>query len=417
MMNFPLFVARKIHASGDKGKSRVSKPAVTIATAGVAIGLAVMVISVSVVFGFKHTIRDKVIGFGSHIQVANFMTQVSSNQYPIVTSDSMARVIKGIPGVDHVQRFAYKQGILKTDSDFLGIVFKGVGPEYDSTFIAEHLIAGHMPKFSDEASGNKILISNYMAKKLRLKGGEKIFAYFIDANGVRVRRFKIEGIYETNLSQYDKTFAFTDLYTAVKLNGWEADQSSGFEVTVKDFSKVNDVEDIFIKKINRTNDHYGETYTSQTIQELNPQIFSWLDLLNINVWIILALMTSVAAVTMISGLLIIILERTTTIGLLKALGATNTTIRHIFLWLAFFIIGRGLIIGNVLALVLLGIQKWTGIIKLNPETYYVSSVPVEMNIVAFLIINAATLLICLFILLAPSYLVSHIHPSKSMRYE
>lgn len=415
-MNFPLFIARRIHASGN-GRLRVSRPAVTIATAGVAIGLAVMIVSVAVVFGFKHTIRNKIVGFGTDIQVSNFMSQMSSVQYPVVTSDSMIKAVEHIPGVAHVQRFAYKQGILKTDSDFLGLVFKGIGPEYDTTFLAKQLVEGSIPKFSDQASHNKILISKWMSKTLKVKLGDRIFAYFIDSNGVRIRRFTIAGIYETNLNQFDKAIAFTDLYTAVKLNGWYPDQSSGLEVSLRDFNQLDQVEDLFIKKVNRTTDHYGETYTTQTIIEQNPQIFSWLDLLDLNVWIILALMVSVASVTMISGLLIIILERTSMIGLLKALGARNQTIRHIFLWLAFFIIGRGMIIGDLLALALLFIQKWTGIVKLDPEVYYVSSVPVEINVVAFVLVNAFTLLICLFILLAPSYLVSHIHPSRSMRYE
>lgn len=416
MMNFPLFIARKINKDSDD-RHRASRPAITIATAGVAIGLAVMVIAVSVVFGFKHTIRDKVIGFGSHIQISNFITQVSSDQYPISFNDSILKVIKAAPGVAHIQKYAYKQGILKTDSDFLGVVFKGVGNDFDTTFISQYIVEGSLPRFSSDASHNKILISNDMAKKLKIKAGSKIFAYFIDNNGVRVRRFTIQGIYQTNLSQYDRVICFTDLYTAVKLNGWQPDQVSGLEVKVKDLSQINQAEDYYINKVNRQTDHYGQTYTSQTIKEMNPQIFSWLDLLDLNVWIILALMTAVAAVTMISGLLIIILERTKMIGILKALGARNKTIRHIFLWLATFIIGRGMVIGNCLALVLLLIQKYTGLIKLNPETYYVSSVPIELNVPAIVLINIATLLICVFILIAPSYLVAHIHPSKSMHYE
>lgn len=415
-MNFSFFIAHKLYK--DKGgRQHVSRPAITIATAGVAIGLVVMLLSVFVVLGFKHTIRDKVIGFGSLIQVTNFMTQMSSDQAPIAMNDSMIKVIGGIEGVKHVERFAYKQGILKTDTDFLGVMFEGVAQEYDTTFIHQNMVAGSIPKFSDSQSGNHILISQNIADKLKVNAGDRIFAYFIDENGVRMRRFTIQGIYQTNLSQYDQVMCFADLYTTVKLNAWQPDQVSGAAITVNDFKQLDEVESRFVEKINRTEDRYGETYATQTIRDINPQIFSWLDLLDMNVWIILVLMVSVAGVTMISGLLIIILERTTMIGVLKALGTRNKTIRHIFLWFAAFIIGRALLIGNAIALGMALLQQWTGIIKLDPATYYVSTVPVEINIPLLIILNVATLLISLFVLIAPSYLISHIHPAKSMRYE
>ena len=415
-MNLPLFIARKIYGGKNEGK-QVSRPAIRIATAGVAIGLAVMLISVSVVLGFKHTIRDKVIGFGSHIQVGSFMTLQTGDFYPIQMDDSMLTVLKTIPRVKHVQRYAMKQGILKTDHDFLGVVFKGIGAEYDTTFLHQNMRQGHIPRFTDNASSNKILISQSIADKLGVKANDKIYSYFIDKNGVRTRRFTIEGVYQTNLSQYDDITCFTDLYTAVKLNGWEDDQTTGAELTVKDFNQLDDVENLVVKKVNRTLDHYGETYSSKTIRELCPQIFSWLDLLDLNVWIILALMIAVAGVTMISGLLIIILERTVMIGILKALGARNKTIRHTFMWFAAFIIGKGMLIGNIVGLGLISLQQFTGLVKLNPQTYYVNTVPVEYNIPLFISLNIATLLICLFVLIAPSYLISHIHPAKSMRYE
>lgn len=415
-MNLPLFIAKKIYGGKNEGK-QVSRPAIRIATAGVAIGLAVMLISVSVVLGFKHTIRDKVIGFGSHIQVGSFMTLQTGDFYPIQMDDSMLTVLKTIPGVKHVQRYAMKQGILKTDHDFLGVIFKGIGAEYDTTFLHQNMRQGHIPRFTDNASSNKILISQSIADKLGVKANDKIYSYFIDKNGVRTRRFTIEGVYQTNLSQYDDITCFTDLYTAVKLNGWEDDQTTGAELTVKDFNQLDDVENLVVKKVNRTLDHYGETYSSKTIRELCPQIFSWLDLLDLNVWIILALMIAVAGVTMISGLLIIILERTVMIGILKALGARNKTIRHTFMWFAAFIIGKGMLIGNIVGLGLISLQQFTGLVKLNPQTYYVNTVPVEYNIPLFIILNVATLLICLFVLIAPSYLISHIHPAKSMRYE
>lgn len=415
-MNLPLFIARRIYSvNGDKAE--VSKPAIRIATAGIAIGLAVMIVSVCVVFGFKHAVSAKVIGFGSHIQVANFMTLQTSESYPIQMTDSLIKVLKNTQGVEHVQRFATKQGVLKTDSDFLGVVFKGVGPDFDSTFIHQNLIEGSIPAFSDTKSSNKILLSMSMAKKLKLKTGDRIFAYFIDHAGVRVRRFTIAGIYQTNLAQYDDITCFMDLYTAVKLNGWEKDQVSGAEITVKDFNKVDETEAIFINRLNRTVDQYGETYSSKTIRDISPQIFSWLDLLDLNVWIILALMIAVAGVTMISGLLIIILERVTMIGVLKAMGAKNVMIRHTFLWFAVFIITRGLLIGNIIGIGLVLLQKYTGLVGLDPQTYYVTTVPVEINIPVLLLLNVATLLISVVVLIAPSYLISHIHPAKSMRYE
>ena len=415
-MHFPLFIAKRLYSEqGDKRK--VSRPAIHIATAGVAIGLAVMIISVCVVLGFKHTIRDKVIGFGSHIQVADFLTLQQMEQYSIVIDDSMTNVLRHIPDVAHVQRFAMKEGILKTDSDFLGVAFKGVGPDFDSTFIHSNMVEGSIPHFSDSVSHNQILVSQLMADKLHLKSGQRIFAYFFDNNGVRTRRFTIAGIYQTNLKKYDETIVFTDLYTAVKLNGWESDQASGAELSVNNFDNLDMVESRVLSKVKGTVDHYGETYSSATIKELNPQIFQWLDLMDLNVWIILALMLIVAGVTMISGLLIIILERTSMIGILKALGARNKTIRHTFMWFAVFIIGKGMLIGNILSLGLLALQQAFGIIKLDAQTYYVSTVPVEINALYIVALNVATLLISVFMLVAPSYLISHIHPAKSMRYE
>lgn len=417
-MNFPLFIARRIYSDHIGDQQKVSKPAIRIAVAGVAIGLAVMIISVCVVLGFKHTIRDKVVGFGSHIQVANFYTlQSSAIDQPVAIGDSMMNVLKKTEGVKHVQRFAMKQGILKTDNDFLGVMFKGVGPEFDSTFIHKSMVEGSIPHFSDQQSTNRILISKDMASKLRVKAGDRIFAYFIGEGGVRTRRFTISGIYQTNLAQYDKTTCFCDLYTARKLNAWTDNMVTGAELTVNDFKQLSTTANDIINRVNRTQDQYGNTFSSKTIRELSPQIFSWLDLLDLNVWIILAIMTAVAVVTMTSGLLIIILERTTMIGVLKALGAHNSTVRHTFLWFAAFIIGKGLLIGDALALALILLQKFTGFAKLDPQTYYVDVVPVELDWTLIVALNVGTMLIALFVLIAPSYLVSHIHPAKSMRYE
>ncbi|RUL58312.1 ABC transporter permease [Prevotella koreensis] len=415
-MNFALYIARKIY--NDKGdKRQVSRPAIRIATIGVAIGLAVMLISVSVVLGFKHTIRDKAIGFGSHIIVANFLSLQDERPYPISMDDSIMNRLKNIEGVKHAQRYAMKQGILKTDNDFMGVMFKGMAEEFDTTFIHQNMLEGSIPKFSSEASSNKILISKMNADKLGLKLGDKVFAYFIDNDDVRARRFDIVGIYRTNLTKFDKAICFCDLYTSVKLNGWEKDQASGAELSIDDYRQLEVVEENVVRNINRTSDKYGQTYSSATIEQMNPQIFTWLDLLDINVWIILALMVCVAGITMISGLLIIILERTNMIGLMKALGARNKTIRHTFLWFSVFIIGRGMLWGNIVGIGLLLIQHFTGLVSLDPTTYYVNTVPVELDFYIMAAINIATLTICVLSLIAPSYLVSFIHPAKSMRYE
>ena len=415
-MNLPLFIARRIYRDqGDRHK--VSRPAVRIATIGVAIGLAVMILTVSVVLGFKHTIRDKVVGFGSHIQVMNLLSLSSTETYPICIDDSTMQVMAGIEGVSHVQRYALTRGILKTDDDFLGVAFKGVGPEYDLRYLSENLVDGKMPVLSDSTNTNKLLISRIMADKLNLKVNDRIYAYFIEDEDIRTRRFTIEGIYQTNMTRFDELFCYTDLYTAQKLNGWFEGQCSGAELLVADFDQINDTYARVINKVNRTQDRYHSSFTSQTIYDAYPQIFNWLELLDINVWIILGLMICLAGITMISGLLIIILERTSMIGVLKALGSRNSTIRHTFLWFSAFIISRGLLLGDALGIGLLLLQKYTGIVSLDPQTYYVSEAPVELNIPIIILLNVATLLVSISVLIIPSFFISHIHPAKSMRYE
>lgn len=415
-MNLPLFIARRIYGTED-ARRQVSRPAIRIATLGVAIGVAVMIITVCVVLGFKHTIRDKVVGFGSHIQIQNFMSQQTASPAPISFSDSLLNQLRQMPGVRHVECYALTQGILKTDNDFLGVGFKGIGSDYDLTFLKKHLVEGEMPVFSSDKSNNHLLISRMMADKLRLKAGDRIYAYFIAEDNVRARKFTIKGIYETHMNQFDQSICFTDLPTSVKLNSWEPDQCSGAEVLVKDFDRLEETAQYIVKDVNRKTDRYGEIITSQTIYEAYPHVFQWLSLLDINVWIIFALMVAVAGFTMVSGLLIIILERTQMIGILKALGMRNSTVRHTFLWFAVFIIGRGLILGNIIGLGLVLLQQYTGIIHLDPASYYVDTAPMELNIPVILLLNVATLLICVFVLIAPSYLVSHIHPARSMRYE
>jgi lipoprotein-releasing system permease protein len=416
-MNLPLFIARRIYHQ-DGHQQEVSRPAIRIATLGVAIGLAVMIVTVSVVFGFKHTIRDKVAGFGSHIQIGNFMTQQTGLPFPICISDTLADSLRSLPNVRHLQTYVQAQGILKTDSDFLGVVFKGIAADYDTTFLSSCMMAGRMPNLNDSTTSKyELLISQTMANQLNLSIGTRVFAYFLGNDDLRMRRFTVCGIYQTNMKQFDDMICFTHFRIPLRLNNWEADQSNGVELLVSDFTQLPQTAEHVIDMVNRQTDRYGETLTSQTIYEAYPQVFSWLSLLDINVWIILALMVCVAGFTMISGLLIIILERTQMIGVLKALGARNATIRRTFLWFAVFIIGRGLLLGDVLGIGLVVLQQQFGLVHLDPASYYVETAPVELNIAIVLLLNLATLLISIFVLIAPSYLVSHIHPARSMRYE
>ena len=415
-MNLPLFIAKRIN--NDQGdKRKVSRPAIRIAIVGVAIGLAVMIITVCVVLGFKHTIRDKVAGFGGHIQVNNLLKYNDIDPYTICVGDSLMQAFGQLQGVRHVQRYTITQGLLKTDDDFLGVMFKGVGPEFDSLFIKQNLVSGVIPQFSDSTSRYQLLMSKMIADKLQLNVGEKVFAYFIGGENVKTRKYTVAGIYQTNMTRFDESFCFTDLYAANRLNGWDDDHCSGVEITVEDLNRLPETADAFIDNVNRSDDGHGNTMVSQTIYELYPNVFTWLELLDINVWIILALMVCVAGFTMISGLLIIILERTQMIGILKALGARNKTIRKTFLWFSVFIIGQGLLWGNILGIGVVLLQQHTGLITLDPQVYYVSEAPMEMNLPLIVLLNIATLLVCVFVLIAPSYLVSHIHPAKSMRYE
>lgn len=414
-MRFNLFVAKRLF--NDKGGVRnVSRPAIRIATAGVAIGLAVMIVSVCVVLGFKSEIRSKVIGFGSHIQIINYESISSGVSKPVAFPDSLIRELRQVPGVSHIQRFSNKGGILKTDDVFEGILLHGVGAEFNADFLKSNLKEGEIPVFSADSATNRIVVSQTIADRLHLSCGDRVFAYFFDGN-VRARRFTISGIYQTNLSEFDDNMVFTDLYVCNRLNNYATDQYAGVEITVDRFDDVDLVAGSLVGKVNHLVDEYGAGYAAMTIRELYPQIFDWLDLLDVNVWVILILMVAVAGFTMISGLLIIILERTNFIGVMKALGATNRSMRHVFLYFAAFIVGRGLLWGNVLGIGLVVLQYYFNIVHLDPATYYVDAVPVLFNAGYILAINAATAFISVFVLILPSLLVSRIHPAKSIRFE
>ena len=415
-MDWKLFVARRIYRSKE-GKKEVSKPAVLIAMWGIAIGLAVMIVAVAVVIGFKHEVRDKVVGIGSDITITNFDAQKSYETVPVVAGDSLLDALRAMEGVKHVQRYSTKPGMIMTEDNFLGMVLKGVSQEYDWTFLKEHLLEGEIPAFTDSASTNRTLVSRTIANKLNLKLGDKLYTYYISAENVRARRFEVAGIYQTNFSIYDNMFLLTDLYTVNRLNAWKADQASGIELEVADVSRLEETKEAISAEVDMLKDRYGATYYTQTVEESNPQIFAWLDLLDMNVWVILILMTGVAGFTMISGLLIIILERTNMIGVLKALGADNLAIRKVFLSFSVFLIGRGMLWGNIIGLSFVFIQSQFHLFKLDPSIYYVDSVPVAFNLWWWVLLNVCSLLASVLMLVGPSYLIAHIHPAKSIRFE
>ena len=423
-MNLPFYIAHHLYTGG-QDKQKASQPAMRIAMLGIAIGMAVMLVSVAVVLGFKHTIRDKVVGFGSHVVVTNVLTaQTTDQSHPILANDSLMKVLGGVDGVRHVQRYSIKQGVLKTDKDFLGVAFKGVGEDFDTTFIASNLVEGVMPQLSAKKSTQQLLLSKIMADKLRLKVGDKVFAYFLGDSEVRARPFTVKGIYQTNLTRYDEAICFTDLYTISKLNGWsmlpdeDEIEVSGCEITVEKFDSVRSVHDVMKRIVDGKLDGTGyHELSSATIYDTNPQIFSWLSLLDLNVWIILILMVCVVGFTMVSGLLIIILERTSMIGVMKAIGARNSLVRTTFRWLAMFIVIKGMVIGNVLGIGICLLQKYTGLIKLDPASYYVAEAPVELNWWVFLLLNVVTFVITVLILVVPSFYVSMIRPAKTMTME
>ena len=415
-MDWKLFVARRIYRSKE-GEKEVSKPAILIATWGIAIGLAVMIVAVAVVVGFKHEVRDKVVGLGSDITITHFDALKSYETIPVMMGDSLMNDLQATEGVKHVQRYSTKPGMIMTDDNFLGMVLKGVAQEYDWTFLRKHLLEGEIPVFSDSASTNRTLISRTIANKLNIHTGDKLYTYYIEGENVRARRLEVAGIYQTNFSLYDDLFLLTDLHTVNRLNNWKGDRVTGVELEVVDYDRLEDVKENIREKVDLQVNRYGNTYYTQTVEENNPQIFAWLDLLDMNVWVILILMTGVAGFTMISGLLIIILERTNMIGILKAIGADNLAIRKIFLSFSVFLIGQGMLWGNLIGLAFVMVQSQFRLFKLDPATYYVDSVPVEFNVWWWVLLNVCTLIVSVLMLVGPSYLITRIHPAKSIRFE
>ncbi|MFA5044719.1 MAG: FtsX-like permease family protein [Paludibacter sp.] len=413
-MNLEYFIAKRIHFQ--QGRKNISRPAVRIATIGIALGLAVMLVAVAVVIGFKNEVRNKTIGFGGHIQITNFDNNNTYAMNPIKMDASLINKIKSIDGVRHVEHFSTKPGIIKTDNDFEGIVIKGVGTDFDWDFFKKNLVEGQILDVSGKTPNNQIIISRYLCNLLGLKLGDSFYTYFIQ-DQVRVRKFKIVGIYSTNFIDYDKLFILSDMRQVQALNNWDSASFSGLEILISDFNRIDEIGDaVYDATANKFNKE-GNAYTTLTIKQLNPQIFSWLDLLDMNVWVILLLMLAVAGFNMISGLLILILERTSMIGILKSMGATNWSIRKVFLYHSFFLIGKGMLWGNVIGLSLCAVQYFTGIIPLDPEAYYVATVPITFNWLYIFLLNAGTLLASILMMIGPSYLITKINPAKIIRYE
>ena len=414
-MNLELFIAKKIHFSQKEGK-RTSLPAIKIAITGIALGLAVMILSLAIIIGFKKEIRNKVIGFGSNIQITNFDRNSSFETEPIAINDSLLAMIKQFPGVRHISPFSTKPGILKTETDFQGIVLKGVNQTYDWTFFRDNLKEGELPSFDGKRASTDILMSQHMANLLKLKVGDSFLTYFVQDN-VKARKFHITGIYDTGFVDYDKLFVITDIRQITSLNDWGKDEVSGYEIMIDKFDNLDLVTEGLDEALDEETDKSGNSYYVRSIKELNPEIFAWLDVLDINVVVIIILMLTVAGFTMISGLLIIILERTNMIGILKALGESNANIRKIFLYVSFFLISKGMLWGNIIGIALCLLQSRFNIVSLDPETYYLNSVPIDLNITAWLLLNIGTLIVSMFMMLAPSYLITKIAPAKSIRFE
>jgi len=417
-LNFEFFIAKRIHFSGSKGGAkRVTPPVIRIAMAGIAIGLAVMIMAVAIVVGFKKEVRNKVIGFGAHIQLTNFDNNISYESVPIIVCDSLRDIINNTAGVYHTEVFATKPGIIKTDDNFQGIVLKGVGDDFDTTFLKNHLVEGQIIKIDSIDISNQVMISRSVSKMLNLACGDSFLVYFVTNDDMRVRKFSITGIYDTGFSDYDKLFVICDIKQIRRINGWDNDMASGVGVYIDNYNKLEELTDHLYFSLIDKKDRLGNTYYVRSVKELNPMIFNWLGVLDSNVVIILVLMIIVSGFTMISGLLIIILERTNMIGILKALGENNYSIRKIFLYVSFFLIIKGMFWGNIIGISLCLLQSKFHFLKLDPEIYYLNSVPIDFNWISLLFINVGSLVISMLMMIIPSFLITKIEPAKSIKFE
>jgi len=417
-MNTELFISKRLFF--DKSNQQfLSKKIIRIALFGIALGLAVMIVSLAVITGFKTEIRNKVIGFGSHIQIINFESGNSYENPPISKNQPFTSELKNINGVELVQVFATKPGMIKTDESIQGIVLKGVDTGYNWSFFEKNLVDGMIPKLNDTSRVNEILLSENISRLLKIKTGESAVLYFVNENEVtpRMIQLKVSGIYSTSLEEFDNLFIIGDIKQVQRLNDWQPDEISGFEILVSDFSKIDITEHEVRNLVINYSSENSAILRTESITRQYPQIFDWLSILDMNVWVILFLMVMVAGFNMISALLVLILERSTMIGVLKALGSPNRSIRKVFLYLSVFLTSRGMFWGNVIGIAIILMQKLFQIIKLNPATYYVDVVPLNVNIVHILLLNMVCLLVTTFMLLVPSYLVSKISPDKSIRFD
>ncbi len=408
-MNFELFIAKGILS---KDKSNFSRPIVRISVISVALGIAVMILSVAVTTGFKAAISNKVIGFGSDIQITNYDLNKSAETAPISKNQPFYPSLESTEGIRHIQVFATKSGLIKTDDQIQGVVFKGIGSDFDWSFFNDKIIEGKAIAIDTALKNDSILISKKLGSLLKLRLGDDVRMYFVNEDEMqpRGRKFIIGGIYETGLEEFDDTYIIGDLQHIQRLNNWTSDQVSGFEVFISDFGNIQQMTEKVL-------DEVGYDLNATSIRDLYPQIFEWLDLQDINVIIILILMVAVAIINMISTLLILIIEKTNMIGILKSLGAQNLSIRKVFLYHAAFIIGRGLLWGNIFGLGLALIQYKFHLFKLPQESYYVPYVPINLDILTVLLLNAGTLLVCVVFLLVPSFVITKISPIKAIRYE
>ena len=413
-MNLELFLARRLYSTR-KGKRRLSRPAVTIAQWGVTIGTIVMFLSICIIVGFKNQIRDKVVGFGGHIQI---LTDQAGDEgaMPISVDSALTRELIANSGTGHIQQYVQTPGLILANGEYEGIVLKGVDSNYDLSFFLSNIVDGKLPQFTADKASNAIVISKRTADRLKLKSGDKVNTYFMQS-GIRARKMTIAAIYETHLTEFDNIMALTDIYTTRRLNGWENDKASGIEITVDNFDNRNICRDRLdtTAVYNAARRNHEGLYTA-TIDELYPAIFNWLGVLDQTVWIILILVICIAGFTMVSGLFILILEKSSFIGIMKAVGANNLSIRKIFICYASIIVAKGMVVGNVLAIAICILQQLTGIIAIDPQMYYMDSVPIEftwllvpMNIAMFIISTA--------ILVVPSMLISKIEPIKAIKFE
>lgn len=407
-MNLPVFIANRL--SG-KDKENLSGPVTRIAVITIALGLAVMILAVAVLIGFQTEIRNKVIGFSADIQIDNFDENASFESSPVSMNQPFYPGLEEVKGVRHIQVFTLKAGIIKTEDQLQGVVLKGIGPDFDWDFLKDHLISGSVFNVNDSIASEELLISGLISKKLKLKVGDEVRMYFISGTETqpRGRKFKISGIYETGLEEFDEVYVIGDSRHIQKLNNWSDEMVSGFEVFINDFNSIDEMGEMVYKTI-------GYDLNAETVTQAYPQIFDWLKLMDINVVIILVLMILVAGITIISTLLIMILERTNMIGILKALGIRDNDLRKLFVFLTARIIARGLLWGNIAGIGVALVQDWTKILPLDEESYYISYVPVSLNISHILLINSGTFLVCLAMVLIPGYIIGRITPVKAIRF-